>query len=364
MTVTPDGRASVQAGAGIVADSDPASENAECAHKAAALLSAVAMARGRGPGRGHDGVAGPEGAGGAPVGDGGPGGGTRRGDGHRARRPHLPPGAVQPGPRRTGRGGEHRVARPQPAGQGRRLRAGDPDGGRVLRPRHRRRLWGGTAGPARSGSGCASPSTSSWSSGPASPLRGPTAVAPAAPGAPGGPVLALSVAWPGWSGVDLLGPAPAGDPELDGWLPEGAVRCDPEAWEAARIEAGVPVGGREVTGSTIAAEVGPRGAHRVVHQGVLHRPGAGGPPRRPGVQGGPAPVGRGRGRRCPAAGRRRGLDRRRRPRGGRAVLGGLVGRRRVPRWPSPPCSAGWCHPSRSWCGGTAPRRRPRHARCR
>jgi len=45
MTVTPDGRASVQAGAGIVADSDPDSENAECAHKAAALLSAVAMAR-------------------------------------------------------------------------------------------------------------------------------------------------------------------------------------------------------------------------------------------------------------------------------------------------------------------------------
>jgi len=45
MTVSPDGRASVQAGAGIVADSDPAMENAECAHKAAALLSAVAMAR-------------------------------------------------------------------------------------------------------------------------------------------------------------------------------------------------------------------------------------------------------------------------------------------------------------------------------
>ena len=49
MTVAPDGRASVQAGAGIVADSDPASENAECAHKAAALLSAVAMARTAGP---------------------------------------------------------------------------------------------------------------------------------------------------------------------------------------------------------------------------------------------------------------------------------------------------------------------------
>jgi folate-binding protein YgfZ len=87
-------------------------------------------------------------------------------------------------------------------------------------------------------------------------LRGPTAVAPADLGAAGGPVLAPSVAWPGWSGVDLLGPVPAGDPELESWLPEGTVRCDPEAWEVARIEAGVPLGGREVTGSTIAAEAG------------------------------------------------------------------------------------------------------------
>jgi anthranilate synthase component 1 len=45
MVVGPDGAASVQAGAGIVADSDPASEDAECAHKAAALLAAVSAAR-------------------------------------------------------------------------------------------------------------------------------------------------------------------------------------------------------------------------------------------------------------------------------------------------------------------------------
>jgi anthranilate synthase component 1 len=51
MTVSPDGRASVQAGAGIVADSDPATENAECAHKAAAMLSAVAMTRASTAGR-------------------------------------------------------------------------------------------------------------------------------------------------------------------------------------------------------------------------------------------------------------------------------------------------------------------------
>jgi anthranilate synthase component 1 len=45
MTISPDGSASVQAGAGIVADSDPQTENEECAAKAAAILAAVAMAR-------------------------------------------------------------------------------------------------------------------------------------------------------------------------------------------------------------------------------------------------------------------------------------------------------------------------------
>ncbi len=45
MVVTPDGRASVQAGAGIVADSDPDEEDVECHNKAAALLAAVPAAR-------------------------------------------------------------------------------------------------------------------------------------------------------------------------------------------------------------------------------------------------------------------------------------------------------------------------------
>jgi len=45
MFVTPDGRASVQAGAGIVADSEPAKEDLECANKAAALLASVPAAR-------------------------------------------------------------------------------------------------------------------------------------------------------------------------------------------------------------------------------------------------------------------------------------------------------------------------------
>ena len=45
LVVTPDGRASVQAGAGIVADSDPVGEDAECVAKAQSILSAVAGAR-------------------------------------------------------------------------------------------------------------------------------------------------------------------------------------------------------------------------------------------------------------------------------------------------------------------------------
>jgi anthranilate synthase component 1 len=45
MLVGPDGTATVQAGAGIVADSDPADEDLECRNKAAALLAAVPGAR-------------------------------------------------------------------------------------------------------------------------------------------------------------------------------------------------------------------------------------------------------------------------------------------------------------------------------
>ena len=45
LVAAPDGRASVQAGAGIVADSDPKAEDVECSDKAAAVLAAVAGAR-------------------------------------------------------------------------------------------------------------------------------------------------------------------------------------------------------------------------------------------------------------------------------------------------------------------------------
>jgi len=42
--VIKNGVAYVQAGAGIVADSDPISENQECINKAAAVLGAIATA--------------------------------------------------------------------------------------------------------------------------------------------------------------------------------------------------------------------------------------------------------------------------------------------------------------------------------
>jgi anthranilate synthase component I len=45
LVVGRDGRACVQAGAGVVADSDPAAEDAECRNKAAAVLAAVAATR-------------------------------------------------------------------------------------------------------------------------------------------------------------------------------------------------------------------------------------------------------------------------------------------------------------------------------
>jgi folate-binding protein YgfZ len=56
----------------------------------------------------------------------------------------------------------------------------------------------------------------------------------------------LSVDWPGLLGVDLVGP--------DVTAPDGVLLCSAEAYEAVRIEAGVPVMGRELTEQTIPAE--------------------------------------------------------------------------------------------------------------
>jgi folate-binding protein YgfZ len=70
----------------------------------------------------------------------------------------------------------------------------------------------------------------------------------------GSPALVVPAAWPGLTGVDLLGPWPGAG--VGAWVAEGAVPCPDEAWEPARIEAGLPVNGRELVVGTIAAEVG------------------------------------------------------------------------------------------------------------
>jgi folate-binding protein YgfZ len=70
----------------------------------------------------------------------------------------------------------------------------------------------------------------------------------------GRPELVLAVEWPGLSGFDLLGPT--GGDGGSNWVDPSVERCGLEAWEAVRIEAGVPMNGRELTGSSIAAEVG------------------------------------------------------------------------------------------------------------
>lgn len=58
----------------------------------------------------------------------------------------------------------------------------------------------------------------------------------------------LPVAWNGTFGVDLLGPDPSGD------VPGSALWCGQEAWEALRVEAGIPEMGHELDERTIAAE--------------------------------------------------------------------------------------------------------------
>jgi tRNA-modifying protein YgfZ len=59
---------------------------------------------------------------------------------------------------------------------------------------------------------------------------------------------ALAADWPGFPGVDLLGSDPA--------LPDGVPLVVGEAFEVARIEAGVPVMGAELDERTIPAEAG------------------------------------------------------------------------------------------------------------
>ena len=75
-------------------------------------------------------------------------------------------------------------------------------------------------------------------------VRGPRAAEVVA----GGTGHAVVADWPGLPGTDLIGESAA--------PPAGVPRCSMEAYEAVRIEAGIPVMGREVDESTIPAEAG------------------------------------------------------------------------------------------------------------
>lgn len=79
-------------------------------------------------------------------------------------------------------------------------------------------------------------------------VRGPVAAAILAGLAPAEGVFAIGVEWPGYRGFDLLG-------ETVG-LPGGVAPGDDAAFETARIEAGVPRMGAELTERTIAPEAG------------------------------------------------------------------------------------------------------------
>lgn len=82
-------------------------------------------------------------------------------------------------------------------------------------------------------------------------LRGPATPAPADIEVIGGTAAVIDASWPGLRGVDLIGP----DPQLPAALAAAPV-ASAAAWEAARIAAGVPVMGAELTVRTIPAETG------------------------------------------------------------------------------------------------------------
>jgi folate-binding protein YgfZ len=60
----------------------------------------------------------------------------------------------------------------------------------------------------------------------------------------------VAVEWGSWRGVDLLGPLDAAT------VPANAQWCGDDAWEACRIESGIPLMGRELDEGTIPAESG------------------------------------------------------------------------------------------------------------
>ena len=279
LVVSDDGRASVQAGAGIVADSVPEHEDLECHNKARALLAAIPAARRMtARRRAHAGgssvarwvASGPWGTSTC-----GPrwarlpcSGTSSRCRGLRQRRSckdssarMCPPWGSTPRrchcccnpPARSMRGS--RVTRTADDHFLLDLEAGFGDAvlARLQRFKLRTKAelglehWSGLA------------------------LRGPGAAAIEPPSGS----HALAVAWPGVDGVDLLS---AGELAL-----AGVPLVDTSMLDALRIECGVPAMGAELTEATIPAEAGQWliDCVRELHEGLLHGSGAGRPHRQP-----------------------------------------------------------------------------------
>ena len=92
-------------------------------------------------------------------------------------------------------------------------------------------------------------------------------------------VSGLDAEWPGIEGVDVVGPSVEQAAEMDAGR-VGSI----EDYERARILAGVPAMGREITTATIPAETGCPRALGELHEGVLHGAGARRPHRLAGRQ--------------------------------------------------------------------------------
>ena len=304
----------------------PHDEDEECAHKAGALLVAVAAARRMGAARrATDGTVSTLEAETEAL---------RHGAGaYRAPRDVLAVGGpdaetylqgqLQPGRGVAGGRASADSLLLEPDGKLSALRARDPPDGEELRPRRRRWVRRGRRSARLRRFLLRSKveiETIPWR---CLSLRG-DAVADAAAGlltvlAERG-VLALPLAWNGWTGVDLLGPGDVVLEPQSADLPAGVMACGPDAVEACRIASGIPAMGTELDEQDDRGRSRTGRAHGELHQGLLHRPGTRGADRLTGLERGVPPGRRDRARgpvRARAPVPWHDAPRRRRPGGGR-----------------------------------------------